>query len=100
MKTGSKRRPLNPTAFALTVLLTSLALSAKAQVLDQVPADALVVVKVTNVKAASDKIGKFMQDLGLAQMAPAVADPLKAMQEQLKIQNGLDQAGDLAFCFI
>ncbi len=73
---------------------------ASAQVIDSVPAESLAVVKVRNLKATSDKIAKLATDLGVAAMAPPLADPLKALQDKSHISQGLNTAGDLYFIFL
>jgi hypothetical protein len=86
---------------AFTGLVTlSAGTAARAQVLEQVPSDALVVFKVSNLKAVSDKVAKFGAALGLDAMVPQFADPLAALQEGMQINEGLDTAGELAFVFI
>lgn len=84
-------------AIAVVLLMGSWA---RAQVLQQVPADALMVVKVNNLKGFSDKLAKLSQDLGLAAMVPPMADPLAFIQQQLKVSQGVDTAGELAFVFL
>jgi hypothetical protein len=74
--------------------------TARADVLEQVPSDALVVFKVNNLKATSDKVAKLANDLGLAQMVPPMADPLGFLQQQVKMTNGVDSAGELAFAYL
>ena len=88
------------TGFALAAVLFACAALARAQVMDQVPADALMVIKVKNLKATSDKVAKFATDLGLAQMVQQMADPLGALEQELKITAGVDAAGDLAFVMV
>jgi hypothetical protein len=73
---------------------------ASAQVLKQVPSDAMVVLKVNNIKQVSDKVAQFGQDLALNQFVPWMADPLGALQTETKMQQGLDTAGEMAFVFI
>jgi hypothetical protein len=82
---------------AALVALGSAANVARAQVLQQVPSDALVVVKVSNLKVVSDKVAKFSEALGLAAVQPEFADPLASMQENLQIKEGVDTAGEMAF---
>jgi hypothetical protein len=82
-----------------TLSLLAAASAAQAQVLDQIPSSAMVVLKVKNLSAVSAKVAKFANDLGVAQMAPPLADPLGALQEHLKIKDGLDKNGDLALAF-
>ncbi len=84
-------------AAGMIVLLAGVA---GAQVLQQVPGNAMVVVKVKDLKATSDKIAKLAQDLGVAAMAPQMADPLAALQAKTKMQAGLDLKGEMAFVFV
>ena len=63
-------------AVLAAVLALGSATAARAQVLQQVPSDALVVVKVSNLKAVSDKVAKFAEALGLSAVQPEFADPL------------------------
>ena len=76
------------------------ALVARAQVLDQVPEQALVVVKVTNLQGFSNKLGKLCTDLQITAQVPPLADPLAALQDKLKLANGLDKSGDALLAFI
>ena len=73
---------------------------ARAQVLDQVPEQAMVVVKVTNIGGFSTKLGKLCTDLQLTAQLPPLADPLGALQEKLKLSNGIDKSGDAVFAFL
>lgn len=81
-------------------LVTLSGATSKAQVLDQVPPDAMVVLKVSNLKVVSDKVAQFGTALGLDAMVPAFADPLAALQEGMQISQGLDTSGEMAFAFI
>ena len=89
------RRWLTLPVIALALLMT-MSSAASAQVLQQVPADALVVIKVRNLQDVSKKASGMMQAMGVANLSPAMADPLAAMQEQSGIKNGLDANGDVA----
>lgn len=84
-------------AAALSVAIAAASSSARAQVLQQVPSDALVVIKVGNLKAVSDKVAKFSEALGLAAVSPEFANPLASMQEHMGMKEGMDTAGELAF---
>ncbi len=53
---------------AVAVVVAFAGQAARAQVLQQVPSDAMVVFKVSNLKAVSDKVAKFSEALGLAAM--------------------------------
>jgi hypothetical protein len=102
MKTLSvrvKRRCVAASA-ALVVLMGLTTRPAAAQVLDQVPADSLAVLKIKNLQATSQKIAKFATDLGLAAMVPQLNDPLKAFEDKQQISQGLNTAGDLFVAFL
>jgi hypothetical protein len=87
------------------VLAFLLAGVARAQVMQQVPGDALFVVKVNNLKQTNEKFIKFTNELGIPAMPmpeevlTAVKDPLAALQKQTGMQQGLDMNGELAFVF-
>jgi hypothetical protein len=84
---------------ALATLLLAIApfsVSARAQALEFVSADSLVVLRIKNVSDLSTKSGKFFTDLGVVQAKPAMADPLKAFQDKSGIKEGLNPAGDAA----
>src|SRR5437016_2690790 len=89
-------------ATALTVALFVLAPLAHAQVLQQVPADALVVIKFNKIKAISDKIAGLTQKLGLAQINPeaGLADPLGKMEKEAGVTQGIDPNGDAAIVLL
>ncbi len=74
---------------------------ASAQVFDQLPNGALVVLKVNHIGDTSKKISAFMKETGLAVRAPAeLADPIGSLQKEAGIDKGLDMAGEAAFAFI
>ena len=92
------RRPLSASLVAV-LLLTCAAAAYAQQVQDQIPNDALVVMKVRNLSATSTKLGKFLTDLGLAAMVPGMNDPLAFTQKQLNISQGLRNDGDFAVVY-
>jgi len=75
-------------------------LHAGAQVLQQVPADALVVIKFNKLKATSDKLAALSNKLGIAQLNPDMADPLGKLQEQAGVKQGVDPNGEAAFVLL
>lgn len=89
--------PRRALAGLLAVLFITCA--AGAQVLQQVPDDALLVIKTKDLTATSAKLGKLMKDLGLAQMKPGLDNPLALMQKELGLTNGLNAAGEMAIVF-
>jgi hypothetical protein len=84
---------------ALTLVI-AMAASAGAQVLDQVPAGAWVVVKVKNLTETNTKLSAFFKDLGVDQVVPEMADPLGSLKKELKIEKGIDDKGEFAFVFV
>lgn len=84
----------------IVALLALLCGRAWAQVMGQVPQSALMVVKVNNLKAVNEKVGRLAQGLGVAAMLPPAADPLAFLQVQLQLQQGLDVNGELAFVML
>lgn len=93
-------RIIRTTAATVAAVMLLLANFARADVLAQVPGEALFVVKVTNLKGASDKFARFATDLGVAAMVQQLQDPLSSLQEQMGIKEGLNVNGDFAFAFI
>ena len=71
-----------------------------AQIVESVPAKALVVVKVHNLQATSSKIAKLANDLGVAAMVPEMNDPLKSLEDRLKITQGINAGGDLLLTYL
>src|SRR4051812_13359208 len=87
-------------AMAATVLFISFGMRTRADVLEQVPDNAVVVIKVNNLQAVSNKLSKFAEDIGLAQAAPQFANPLAALQEKAGVKEGLNKEGDFAFVIL
>jgi hypothetical protein len=83
------------------VVLCYAAAAARAEgVLDQVPSDALVVIKINRLEQTNQKAGKWTEALGLAQLSPDAANPLGALQNKLGVKEGIDNKGDLAIVFL
>jgi hypothetical protein len=78
------------------LLMTMASSAAQAQVLQQVPNDAVVVIKIRNLQEVSTKFAALAQQLGIAGLNPALSDPLGALQQQTGVANGLDKNGDVA----
>ncbi len=70
--------------------------SARAQVLDQVPSDALVVLKLNHVSEINTKLSDLMTQLGLTDIIPQTKDPLGTIETQLGLGAGLDPKRDAA----
>lgn len=91
------RRQLAAAGLVLALLLCG---KASAQVLDQVPGDALVVLKVKNLDQVNKKFAKWAKSLGLDVENPDLADPLGKLQAEAKLEKGIDKAGDLAIAYL
>jgi nitrite reductase/ring-hydroxylating ferredoxin subunit len=82
-------------ALVAGLLLLSAAASAQ-QVMEQVPDDALLVVKVRNMSATSTKVGKVMTDLAINAFVPGIENPLGMLQQKLNLTQGVKNDGDMA----
>lgn len=74
--------------------------ASSADVFEIVPAEALGVLKVRNLKEVSAKWGDFSAKLGLAAFSPEMADPLGAIKSQLGIEAGLREDGELGLVLL
>jgi hypothetical protein len=70
--------------------------TAAAQVLDQVPSDSLVVIKINHLADTNTKVASFLQSLGVTDLVPTMKDPLNTLETQLGIGPGLDTKRDAA----
>lgn len=70
------------------------------QVLKQVPADAMVVLKVANLEATSKKLSEFLTALGVVQMQPELADPLGSLMTALGCHQGINKSGEMAMALL
>jgi hypothetical protein len=83
---------------ALAMLL--MAAPARAQVMQSVPSDAVVVVKVKNIADVSAKVAALSQQWGLANIRPELNDPLGTLLTAANLGPGLDKAGEAAFAML
>lgn len=95
---------IRPRIMVATIAVALVALAsvrpAKADVLEQVPADAWVVLKINNLDSANKKVARFAARLGLDQMEPGWADPLGWLEKEIQIGKGVDRNSDLAIVMI
>jgi hypothetical protein len=77
-----------------------LALPTLAQVLDQIPADAMAVLKIRNLASVNEKMAALAKQFGIAEMTPAASDPLEALLGAGNIKQGLDKSGDAAIVML
>src|SRR5258708_3199379 len=96
MKCYQRRTLRIAPVWAFAAVTAFWAASAQAQVLNQVPSDAMFVLKLKNLGSVSDKAGVLAKQFGLVEMNPAAADPLGWMLTEGGMANGVDKAGDAA----
>jgi hypothetical protein len=85
---------------AAAAIVFAAAATLRADVLEKVPDNALVAVKVAALETTSGKIAKLAKDFGVDGFLPMAADPLAGLQQQANITKGLNKAGDLAFVYM
>src|SRR5687768_8368969 len=68
---------------------------APAPVLQQVPPDALAVLRFRNARQVSDKFRDFAKRIGLADFHGGLADPLRFVLGEMNIRQGFDPGGDV-----
>jgi hypothetical protein len=83
---------------ALAMLFTSSL--ARAQVLQLVPTDAMVVIKIKNLQDVSTKIATLSQQWGLANIRPELNDPLGTLLTVGGLGPGLNKNGEAAIAIM
>jgi hypothetical protein len=83
-------------SLALMFLLSATGLVRADQVMDLVPSDALVVLKINKLQDTSTKLAGLLQALGITDFVPMMSDPLGAFQAQTGLSAGIDKASDAA----
>lgn len=84
---------------ALAVLLASWGI-VQADVLEKLPADALVAGRVANLTATSNKIAMLAKDLGVDAFVAPLQNPLAAFKTQTKLEKGIKDDGDFGFVYM
>jgi len=105
MKEGANMKRIIRTApaclAALAVaLLVMTAAAVRAQVLDQVPSDALAVLEIKNLNALNEKAAALAKQFGIVEMNPMAADPLGALLQAGGITGGVNKDGDAALALL
>src|SRR6185312_8093684 len=93
-------KPLHRVVAAGAVLAVGLCGWARAQVLEQVPSNAVGVFEVKDLQGLSTKIAKFAKALGIDQFDPRWADPLASVEDEMGLKQGVNKNGDLAIAFM
>lgn len=81
------------------VALLSAKLAWGADVIEAMPPETLVGVKVANLARTSQKVAKLSKDFGVDQFAPPLKDPLGALKQQLKVSKGIREDGEVGIAF-
>ena len=93
----------SPRRLCLGLLMLAIMLSvggvARAQALKQLPANPLAVVKFNNLEELNKKVGALNQKLGIANIEPALGDPLGALRQALNLNEGFDPKGEMVIAF-
>ena len=71
-----------------------------AQVLDQVPSDAVAVLEVKNLQDTNQKAAKIANAWGLDEWQPDFKDPLAALMKHGHISKGVNTNGDMAIALV
>ena len=74
--------------------------AARAQVVKQIPSDALIVIKVNNLQQTSNKIAGLAKQFGISDMLPMMGDPLAALEDKVTMSKGLNKEGEFAFAYL
>ncbi len=86
----------NRVMMSVALLALALASAAEAQVLDQVPANAIAVVKIKSLSGVNAKVIKLANAWGVDEMVPEFKDPLGSVLEKAHLTQGINKDGDLA----
>ncbi|HEV7300864.1 MAG TPA: hypothetical protein VGN72_15970 [Tepidisphaeraceae bacterium] len=87
------------TALSAAILL-ALSGVAGAQVLEQFPEGAMGGMRISNLGKVSTKAADLAKKLGVDQMSPEAADPMKALEAKFGIKEGLNEDGDFGVAFL
>jgi len=88
-------------AAATTLLLAFgiVARPAAAEVLDLVPADSMVALKVASLSKTSDKVAKLAKQYGIDAFLPKAQNPLQSFKQAIHADKGFNDAGEMALVF-
>ncbi|MEZ0265203.1 MAG: hypothetical protein ACAI43_10785 [Phycisphaerae bacterium] len=94
------RRVARGAAVVACAVAAFVSTGASAQVLPLLPSESLVVIKVNNLQAVSDKAAGLIKDWGLDQMRPELTDPLGSVLTMTGMGAGLDKAGEVGVAIL
>ena len=90
----------SPARMVALVLFLIASTTVRAQLLDQIPSDAMAFVQLRNLNAVNEKAAALAKQFGLVEMNPACADPLGALLGAAGITNGVDRGGDAGLALL
>ena len=70
--------------------------TARADVLEEIPSDAMAVLKIKDLESMNTKVAKMAKTFGLDEIKPEMKDPLNALLEMGHMTKGINKAGDAA----
>ncbi|MDB5171668.1 MAG: hypothetical protein JWN51_441 [Phycisphaerales bacterium] len=83
-------------AAAAAITAFVLCANVRAQIFEQVPADAAAVVKIKSLDTVNTKVAKMAKTFGLDEISPEFKDPLASVLEKGHMSKGIDKSGDAA----
>jgi hypothetical protein len=98
LKQGVLIRSLRATAMLAAACCASAVTAGwgRADVMDKVPSDALLVEKINHLDAVNTKFGDLFQQLGLTDVVPPLKNPLESVKDQMGVGPGIDTSKDAA----
>ena len=95
-------RKMNKAALALLLATCGIvrAQATTPDVLEVLPANALVAGKIANLSATSKKLAQLASQLGVDAFEPSFKDPLGALKTKGHLENGLNENGQIGFAFM
>jgi len=77
---------------AVIAILAFFTAGASAQLSKQIPSDAVLVIKVSNLQSTNTKLANTAKQWGIDQILPQFADPLGYVEEQIPLANQDEKA--------
>ena len=72
---------------------------ARADVLDQMPADAAIVIKLNHLGETNTKLAGLLQQLGVTDLVPTMKDPMQSLKDSSGLGAGIDTSRDAGAFF-
>jgi len=72
---------------------------ARADVLDQMPADSAIVLKLNHISDTNSRLSALLQQLGVTDLVPTMKDPLQSLKDASGLGAGIDANRDAGAFF-